>query len=89
MMPRSYRSLFWLLVVIGFVLDLGTKYGMFRGLWNASGEGRFEVLPGVFRFIAQFEKRPDGTFVEPADGDWRAPLLAAPPWTCQFPAKHS
>jgi lipoprotein signal peptidase len=68
MMPRTYRKLFWCLVVAGFALDLGTKYAMFRALWQPSGEGHVEVVPGAFRFIAQF------TDAEPAASDWRAPL---------------
>jgi lipoprotein signal peptidase len=68
MTPRSYRKLFWCLVITGFAFDIATKYGMFRALWHPSGEGRVEVIPGAFRFIAQF------TDVEPAAGDWRAPL---------------
>jgi lipoprotein signal peptidase len=68
MTPRSYRKLFWCLVITGFAFDIATKYGMFRALWHTSGEGRVEVVPGAFRFIAQF------TDAEPAAGDWRAPL---------------
>jgi lipoprotein signal peptidase len=74
MTPRSYRKLFWCLVITGFAFDIATKYGMFRALWHTSGEGRVEVVPGAFRFIAQFEKDRDGAIVEPAEDDWRAPL---------------
>jgi signal peptidase II len=68
MTSPSYRKWFWFLVVFGLALDLGTKYGMFRALWNPTGEGRVEIFPAAFRFIAQF------TEAQPADGDWRAPL---------------
>jgi signal peptidase II len=72
----SYRKLFWSLVVVGFTLDLGSKYGMFRTLWSISTpmtenlrQGSIEVVPGAFRFIAQYHMK-----AQPADGDWRAPL---------------
>lgn len=68
MIRKSNRHLFWTLVVLGLALDLGTKYGIFRALWNPSGEGRCEIIPGAFRLIAQF------TDAQPAEGDWRAPL---------------
>lgn len=68
MTNRSYRGLLWSLAVFGCLLDVSSKYGMFRMLYRESGEGRIEVVPGVFRFIAQF------TDVPPAAGDWRAPL---------------
>ena len=76
MPPPSYRKLFWCLVVVGFVLDLGSKYGMFRTLWSISApmtenlrQGSIEVVPGAFRFIAKYDMK-----AQPADGDWRAPL---------------
>jgi lipoprotein signal peptidase len=67
MTRRSFRGLFWTVVAIGLALDLGTKYAMFRALWRPSGEGRCEIIPGVFRLIAQFTDAPIET-------GWRAPL---------------
>lgn len=68
MTTRSYRGLFWCLAIGGLALDLFTKFAIFSALWNPTGEGRVEIIPGVFRLIAQF------TPVEPSAGDWRAPL---------------
>jgi signal peptidase II len=68
MTQRSFRGLLWGLAVIGFLADQGTKYGMFRWLYSPSLEGRREVVPGAFRFIAQFTLQPSAT-----EG-WRAPF---------------
>jgi lipoprotein signal peptidase len=68
MTTRSYRGLFWSLAIGGLALDLFTKFAIFSALWNPNGEGRVEIIPGVFRLIAQF------TPAEPMAGDWRAPL---------------
>lgn len=48
---RSYRWIFVLLAIIGLTLDLGTKYGMFRWLYN-SGE---PVERGPFRAFTNGE----------------------------------
>ena len=68
-MNRSYRGLLWTLALMGGLLDLGTKYFAFRGLYHPSGEGSYEVVPGAFRLLAQF------TDVPPTDG-WRGTLQA-------------
>lgn len=68
MTTRSYCRVFWSLAIGGLTLDLLTKFAIFSALWNPSGEGRVEIIPGAFRLIAQF------TPVEPAADDWRAPL---------------
>jgi signal peptidase II len=70
MTQRSFRGLLWGLAIVGFLADQGTKYGMFRCLYSPSLEGRREVIPGAFRFIAQFTMQPTAT-----DG-WRGPLQA-------------
>ncbi len=70
MTQRSFRGLLWTLAVLGFLADQGTKYGMFRWLHGPSFEGRYEVVPGVFRLIAQFIETP------PAADSWRGPLQA-------------
>lgn len=70
MTQRSFRGLLWGLAAIGFLADQGTKYGMFRYLYSPTLEGRREVVPGAFRFIAQF------TAEHPAADGWRAPLQA-------------
>jgi signal peptidase II len=58
MTQRSFRGLLWTLAVLGFFADQGSKYGMFRWLYSPSLEGRHELLPGKFRFIAQFTTEP-------------------------------
>jgi lipoprotein signal peptidase len=54
MTQRHYRGLLWTLAVLGLLLDQGAKYGLFRWLYSPSLEGRYEVVPGAFRLIAQF-----------------------------------
>jgi lipoprotein signal peptidase len=68
MTNRSYRGLLWSLAVFGCLLDVSSKYGMFRTMYHPSGEGEIEVIPGVFRFVAQV------TAIPPQADDWRAPL---------------
>lgn len=68
-MKRSFRGLLWSLALVGCLLDLGTKYGVFRWLYHPSGEGSLEVVPGVFRLLAQFTDAPT------VDG-WRGTLQA-------------
>src|SRR5258708_3646854 len=77
MNERTFRGLIWGLALFGFLADQGTKYGMFRWLYPATQigrrelvEGRREVVPGAFRFIAQF------TTETPAADGLRAPLQA-------------
>jgi lipoprotein signal peptidase len=75
MTQRSYRGLLWSLAVLGLLLDQGSKYGVFRWLYtphNEGGyyEGRYELVSGKFRLIAQFTGDPA------AATGWRAPLQA-------------
>jgi signal peptidase II len=86
---RSHRWLLVLLAAVGLLADQGTKYGMFRWLYNdrqptSSGRletwtaakswyppdvegdpqrflagGRYDVIPGWFGFIAEFNSKPD------------------------------
>src|SRR5438309_851612 len=51
---RSYRGLLWGLVLFGTVLDQVTKYGVFKWLYNNGDGGRWEVVPSVFRLLAQY-----------------------------------
>jgi signal peptidase II len=46
--PRSYRWIYVALAVVGLALDLGTKYGMFRWLYN----GGVPADRGAFRAFA-------------------------------------
>ena len=57
-MNRSFRGLLWTLALICSLLDLGSKYAIFRGLYHPSGEGSYEVVPGAFRLLAQFTDAP-------------------------------
>jgi len=61
---RSYRWLLISFAVIGFLGDQGSKYGVFRWLYHDGLGGTHEVIPGVFRILAQFDPtRPPGTNV--------------------------
>lgn len=63
---RSFRGLLWGLALFGAVLDLSTKYGVFKwlhdnpgqtGLVSAQGtvtQGERIVVPGAFSLLAQF-----------------------------------
>ena len=60
MLERTYRWLFITLAVLGLTIDLASKYGVFRWLYNnghfAEPSGNsYEVVPGWFRLIAQFD----------------------------------
>lgn len=54
MAERSYRGLLWALVVLGLVLDLGSKYGVFSWLYNGGRGDAYVVVPDMFEFMAQF-----------------------------------
>jgi lipoprotein signal peptidase len=66
-MNRSFRGLLWTLALVGGLLDLSSKYVVFRWLYQPSGEGSFEVVPGAFRLLAQFTDAPPSS-------DWRGTL---------------
>ena len=83
MPTKSYRWLLVTLAVVGLAVDQGSKYGMFRWLYQDSVEtydggrrGEAEVVTGWFRFTAEF----DGS-VPPCDCSfsglqtWSAPLM--------------
>jgi lipoprotein signal peptidase len=56
MAERSHRWLLISLAVVGLTADQATKYGVFRWLYTAEpGGGSYEVVPGWFRLIAQFD----------------------------------
>jgi lipoprotein signal peptidase len=54
MVERSYRWLFWSLVVLGLLLDQGSKYGVFRWLYHEGTGGEWVIVPGAFRLVAQY-----------------------------------
>ncbi len=51
---RSFLWMFWLLALVGVVLDQGSKYGMFAWLYNEGRGGSSELLPGAFTLVAEF-----------------------------------
>jgi lipoprotein signal peptidase len=83
MSARNYRWLLISLALVGFSVDLSSKYGVFRWLYrdgefaDATGTGnKSTVIPGWFEFIAQFDRDTpvsDG----PANGlqTWSAPVM--------------
>jgi len=60
MAERTYRWLLVSLAVVGLTADLASKYGVFRWLYNGGefhevGGNGYEVVPGWFKLIAQFD----------------------------------
>jgi signal peptidase II len=52
---RSYAPVLWGLALAGVLIDQATKYGVFRWLYNEERrQGEYEVVPGAFKFLAQF-----------------------------------
>ena len=70
----SHRWLFWTLTLFGLALDLGAKYGIFAGLYEAAMNdpinhtGQIVVIPDTFHIVARFDPRVD------PDRDFLAPL---------------
>lgn len=62
---RSYRRLLIGMAVLGIAIDLGTKYWAFAALYNGTPQGNREVVPGWFRFTAEydFNRQPGTGFV--------------------------
>jgi signal peptidase II len=56
---KSYRKLLWLLVLLGITLDQASKYSVFRWLYNEADGGRYIVIPGVFKLIAEYPEREE------------------------------
>jgi signal peptidase II len=59
-MHRSYRWLLIAFAAVGLLADQATKYGVFRWLYNngqytESYGNSYEVVPGWFKLIAQFD----------------------------------
>lgn len=76
MPPRTYRWLLATLAVVALVADQGSKYGMFKHLYDGTFRGEQEVVEGWFRFTAEFDPT-----VKPCEGwvhslqTWSAPVL--------------
>jgi lipoprotein signal peptidase len=61
-MPRrSYRALFWALVLVGVGTDQVSKYVVFKKLYNDGEGGQLIVVPGVFKLLAQFTQQQDSS----------------------------
>ncbi len=58
MAQRSYRWLLLILALVGVSVDLVSKYGVFRSLYDGQPSGSHEIIPGVFRLHVDF--RPGG-----------------------------
>jgi signal peptidase II len=56
---KSYRKLLWILVLLGITLDQTSKYGVFRWLYNEAEGGRYVVVRGVFRLIAEYPAKEE------------------------------
>jgi len=61
MSRRSYRALFWALVLVGVATDQASKYVVFKELYNGGEGGQLIVVPGVFKLLAQFTQQPDSS----------------------------
>ena len=62
MTKRTYRWLTASLAVLALAADQGTKYGMFRSLYDGSTRVEREVVPGWFKFTAEYD--PAGEFCD-------------------------
>jgi signal peptidase II len=68
---RSYRWLFWTLALCGLILDQGSKYGLFAGLYREGQDGEITVIPSVFYLETSYGPKQD-------DGqDFLSPLRQA------------
>lgn len=67
---RTFRGMLWTIAILGFAIDLGSKYIVFSWLSNEGRGGEHVVIPGAFRLIAQFVADPIET------GTWRESLQA-------------
>lgn len=78
MAERTYRWLLITLAVVGLTADQASKYGVFRWLYNDGQFERvngneFEVVPGWFKLIAQFE--PHNPTDDCPCQSWSAPVM--------------
>jgi signal peptidase II len=55
----SFRGLFWSLAVFGVAADQISKYRVFQWLYDGSGEGTHEVVPGVFRLQTTYTSQAE------------------------------
>lgn len=78
MAQKSYLWVLWTLAMAGTLLDQGSKYEVFKWLYDDQGRhgSYYEVVPGAFRIVAEY------TTDEPSSEDrlrtlkiWSAPKL--------------
>jgi len=62
MAQRSYRWIMVTLAVTGLAADQGSKYGMFNCLYNGTPRNDRDVIPGWFKFTAEYDSS-----VQPCD----------------------
>jgi lipoprotein signal peptidase len=79
---RSYRWLFWSLVLLGFLLDQGSKYGVVRWLYDEAANNsrdrsaQRDILPGAFVLTVQLTgERDPGTGLLGGARTWSGELL--------------
>lgn len=83
MPPRNYRWLLLSLAFVGLTVDLGSKYGVFRWLYqdgqfqDATGTGnKRTVVAGWFELIAQFDRdTPPCDCAASGLQTWSAPVM--------------
>jgi signal peptidase II len=63
MVERSFRGLFWSLVLLGALVDQVSKYTVFRWLYHGGEGGQQEVIPGAFELRAEFAHAPDSVAI--------------------------
>jgi lipoprotein signal peptidase len=61
MIERTYRGLFWGLVLGGLTLDQASKYGVFKALYNGGDNGELVLIPGAFKLLAQFSEQQEAS----------------------------
>jgi lipoprotein signal peptidase len=70
MTEKSYRWVFWSLMIIGLVSDQVSKYVVFHQLFRQDHH-HIVIIPGVFTLSASYE---DPAEARREDGSWRVPL---------------
>lgn len=55
---RTYRRMFFLLALFGFLADQTTKYGIFAYLYNDGRGGHIEVIHDLFNITADYTNPP-------------------------------
>jgi lipoprotein signal peptidase len=60
MTERTYIPLLWGLALLGTALDQGSKYGVFKWLYDGqAGPRYYQVVPGVFELLSQYTNSGD------------------------------